>query len=401
MGKLASQRLAANAKQSLRYLRLVFNDFFVLALVFLLGALMFWYAQAMKTMPVGKSYYPPILAFLLWLPCLSGRLVTLLRPADQQFLLTQDRNFSAYLRPLYWYSLLLPTILLILMGGILFPFATIKIKLLVPSYLGLLLCLWLLKAAQLLLQAQSLYFGPRVPVWIVNLLLLAAAWLWTYSCWVSLLLLVITAALAAGANKRRQGEVIDWPGAIQAEARRKSRVYAFYSLFTDVDERQVVIKRRKWLDFLLPRRLRFETPQTFLYRRTLLRNPEYANLLARMTAFAWLISWLVQDYRWALGLSALVLLLTLYQLEPLGHAFDYQLLYQVMPINDYWQRRSLIRVLSLTLELQTLVIILGWAIVLPKQAMLGLYMIFLLAIAIFLVRIYLPLSLGGQNAIKK
>ena len=47
MDKLAKARLRANLKQSLQYLSLVFNDFFVLALLFLVGALMFWYVQSL------------------------------------------------------------------------------------------------------------------------------------------------------------------------------------------------------------------------------------------------------------------------------------------------------------------------------------------------------------------
>ncbi|MCH3904637.1 MAG: ABC transporter permease [Lactobacillus sp.] len=397
MYDLAKRRLKANFKQSLRYLSLVFNDFFVLALIFMLGALMFWYAQALKTMPVGQNFYKPLLAVLLWLPFLAGHFVTLFEPADEHFLLTQDRQLQSYLTPLFAYSMLLPTILLIAMGGILAPFALLKVQLPVVRYIGLLASIWILKIFQLSLQNKLLYFGWHCPLWVYNLLALATIILFTYNY--ALGISCFTVVLLLGVLGSRT--VFNWSLVIETESKRKEGVYAFYSLFTDVDEKQIVIKRRKWLDFLLPKRLGWETPQSFLYRRTLLRNPEYLNLLVRMTAFAWLVSWLVQDYRWALGLSALVVILTLYQLRSLEHVFDYHLMYRVMPIDSAWQRRSLIRVLSLTLELQAVVIIIGWAIVLPKQTMLFLYMIFLLAITVFLVRIYLPLSLGGKHETQK
>ena len=51
MRELANRRLSENLKQSVKYLTLVFNDFFILALIFLFGALMFWYAQAMRVIP--------------------------------------------------------------------------------------------------------------------------------------------------------------------------------------------------------------------------------------------------------------------------------------------------------------------------------------------------------------
>ncbi|MCT6891888.1 MAG: ABC transporter permease, partial [Lactobacillus sp.] len=92
MRDLAKRRLQENLRQSLKYLVLVFNDFFILALIFLFGALMFWYAQAMKTMPENLWYYRPLVGILLWLPLLIGKLVTLLKPADLQFLLPEDEN---------------------------------------------------------------------------------------------------------------------------------------------------------------------------------------------------------------------------------------------------------------------------------------------------------------------
>lgn len=400
MRELAKKRLAANAKQSLHYLSLVFNDFFILALIFLVGALMFWYAKALKTMPVGQGFYQPVLALLLWLPTLTGSLVTLLEPADRHFLLTQDRNLKAYLRPLFYYSLAWPTILLVLLAGILFPFATLKVPLAWGIYLTIVLLVWLLKVGQLLLQKQRLYFGRFIPVWGYNLLTLAIIWLLLSFHIVGFVLFCLLAVFLL-VSEKQTAPIFNWLLAIKIETNRKENVYTFYSLFTDVEEKQIVIKRHRWLDFLLPHRLSWETPQTFLYRRTLLRNPEYLNLLVRMTVFAGLISWLVQDYRWSLGLSALVLLLTLYQLRPLGHAFDYHLLYQVMPISPNWQQRSLIRVLSLASEIQTLLIICCWAIVLPKSTLLWLYMIFLMAVDVFLVRIYVPLTVGGKNEIKK
>ena len=76
MRDLAQSRLRRNTQQSLRYLRLVFNDFFVLALVFIAGAVMFWYAQALKSMPVGRWSYRPLVSASLWLPVLTGHVVT-------------------------------------------------------------------------------------------------------------------------------------------------------------------------------------------------------------------------------------------------------------------------------------------------------------------------------------
>ncbi len=77
---------------------------------------MFWYAEAMKTMPTNLWFYRPLVGFILWLPLLTGRLVTLIKEADMQFLFTQDEQMNEYLKPMYRYSLVLPFILEVLIG---------------------------------------------------------------------------------------------------------------------------------------------------------------------------------------------------------------------------------------------------------------------------------------------
>ena len=137
MRELAKKRLNENLKQSVKYLTLVFNDFFILALIFLVGALMFWYAEAMKTMPTNLWFYKPLTGFILWLPLLTGRFVTLIKEADMQFLFTQDEQMDEYLKPMHRYSLVLPFILEILLAGIVFPFATVKAGISVWNYIFL------------------------------------------------------------------------------------------------------------------------------------------------------------------------------------------------------------------------------------------------------------------------
>src|SRR5699024_12264667 len=132
-------------------------------------------------------------------------------------------------------------------------------------------------------------------------------------------------------TKKEKG-VFNWRYAIKTEQARKDRVYSIFSMFTDVAEKQVTIKRRRYLDFLLPKSLAKENRNLFLYRRSLLRNPEYLNLLVRMSVFAILGSWLVEDGRWALGLACFVVCLTVYPLLPMAAELDCKLMYRVYAI---------------------------------------------------------------------
>lgn len=364
MNNIAKKRLNENFKQSVKYLALVFNDFFILALIFLFGALMFWYAQAMKTIPSNLWFYKPLVGLLLYLPLLTGHLVTLIREADMQFLFTQDEQMGEYLRSLFRYSLILPFILEILLAGIVFPFANLKAGINSAGYLIFVVSLLILKCIQLLIEENNLYFRQKINLAWVNLGILIVAICGAYIFWLSLIIAIIAAIYLLNKSKTNKNKIFDWRYAIEEERSRKDRVYSIFSMFTDVKEKQVTIKRRKYLDFLLPKSLAKENPNKFLYRRSLLRNPEYLNLLVRMTAFSVLISWLVQDWKWALGLSALVVFLTVYQLLPLATEFDTNIMYRVYPISREKRGRDLVQVLSIALVLQWLIISVFWLVVL-------------------------------------
>ena len=162
MRELAKKRLSANFKQSTKYLALVFNDFFVLALIFIFGAVMFWYAKIMKVLPAGKWYYPLILAGILWIASLPGKLVTLFQEADRQFLFTQDDAVKDYLDEMRGYSRLLPAILIGITAAILYPFASLKVGLNGSNYLFLVLALYWGKMAEQQVVSQEFTFGHRV-----------------------------------------------------------------------------------------------------------------------------------------------------------------------------------------------------------------------------------------------
>nr|WP_242368390.1 ABC transporter permease [Lactobacillus intestinalis] len=370
MRELANKRLSENLKQSIKYLTLVFNDFFILALIFLFGALMFWYAQAMKTIPNNLWFYKPLVGIILFLPLLTGHLVTLIKDADMQFLFTQDEKMEDYLRPMYRYSLILPFILELLVAGILFPFATVKANISVWGYILMIITMLSLKDDQLIIEKRNLYFGKKINFWVSCLLALAVAILAAYSQTGALVISICGMFIEPNfqpmfGKRMNVKKFFDWRYAVDSEKARKDRVYSIFSMFTDVSEKQVTIKRRKYLDFLLPKSLGKENPNSFLYRRSLLRNPEYLNLLVRMTAFAVLISFLVQDWKWALGLSALVVFLTVYQLLPMATEFDGNIMYRVYPISTEHRGRSLVKVLNSALFLQWGIISAFWLIILP------------------------------------
>lgn len=389
MNELAKKRLSINFKQSLKYLMLVFNDFFIIALIFMFGALMFWYAQSMKTMPANLWFYKPIVVAVLWLPLLAGHLVTLVKKADLQFLFTQDEQMDDYLKPMLAYSLILPTILLLLVAGILFPFATVKAGISPLNYGLSVIIAFLFKFTQLEIEKKNLLFGNKISDWLINLLTLLVLSFGMYYPLIIIVGLGIVLSMV-GYFIARKNQMFDWRYAVNKEQARKNRVYALFSMFTDVEEKQVDIKRRKYLDFLLPKSLAKENPNKFLYRRSLLRNPENLNLFVRMTVFAILVSWLVQSWAWALGMSALVIFLTVYQLLPMVNEFDSNIMYRVYPIVRKNRGQDLVKVLTSGLLIQWLLIGVFWLLFLPIDLHLLEAIALLLVFTLLVTLIYLP-----------
>lgn len=389
MNELAKKRLSINFKQSLKYLMLVFNDFFIIALIFMFGALMFWYAQSMKTMPANLWFYEPIVGAVLWLPLLAGHLVTLVKKADLQFLFTQDEQMDDYLKPMLAYSLILPTILLLLVAGILFPFATVKAGISPLNYGLSVIIAFLFKFTQLEIEKKNLLFGNKISDWLINLLTLLVLSFGMYYPLIIIVGLGIVLSMV-GYFIARKNQMFDWRYAVNKEQARKNRVYALFSMFTDVEEKQVDIKRRKYLDFLLPKSLAKENPNKFLYRRSLLRNPENLNLFVRMTVFAILVSWLVQNWAWALGMSALIIFLTVYQLLPMVNEFDSNIMYRVYPIVRKNRGQDLVKVLTSGLLIQWLLISVFWLLLLPIDLHLLEAIILLLVFTLLVTLIYLP-----------
>lgn len=389
MNELAKKRLSINFKQSLKYLMLVFNDFFIIALIFMFGALMFWYAQSMKTMPANLWFYKPIVGAVLWLPLLAGHLVTLVKKADLQFLFTQDEQMDDYLKPMLAYSLILPTILLLLVAGILFPFATVKAGISPLNYGLSVIIAFLFKFTQLEIEKKNLLFGNKISDWLINLLTLLVLSFGMYYPLIIIVGLGIVLSMV-GYFIARKNQMFDWRYAVNKEQARKNRVYALFSMFTDVEEKQVDIKCRKYLDFLLPKSLAKENPNKFLYRRSLLRNPENLNLFVRMTVFAILVSWLVQNWAWALGMSALIIFLTVYQLLPMVNEFDSNIMYRVYPIVRKNRGQDLVKVLTSGLLIQWLLISVFWLLLLPIDLHLLEAIILLLVFTLLVTLIYLP-----------
>lgn len=391
MTELIKNRLNKNFKKQMHYLTLVFNDFFILALIFLFGALMFWYAQNIKKWPNNLWFYKPLLA-LIWTATLGiGHFATLFDRADEHFLFNQDNEMNNYFKPLYVHNMILPVVLIILVSGILLPFATMRAGFSIGGLVFIIVGLIVSKNLQFKLIVRSFYFNKHdyYNTWLflgINFLILYLSFLGYYPN--PLIYTTIAIAGWIGVDYLPRGKMFDWYKALDYEERRVDLLNNFYSMFTDVPDKKVRISRRKYLDFLI--KTVDQTPNTFIYQRVLLRDPEYSNLLIRMILFAILLVACLQDARWAIGSGALIIFLTLYQLIPLGTVYEHNMMYHVMPIPRSSRGQALRKVLQKGMILEWGLISLAIIIFSPQKLEAIGGILLLLALTFLLLYFYLP-----------
>lgn len=391
MNKVVKSRMDRNLKKQLRYLSLIFNDFFVLALIFLFGAFMFWYAQNIKKWPVGLWFYSPLIALIFTITMGFGNLATLIKEPDEYYLFNQDEEMKAYFKPLLRYSMILPIILIILVSSLLFPFVTISNKQSFVSLICITLGSILAKNLQFNLIIRNFYFDKKFNYnyWLFLLANFLFILLGLKTMTVIYLIIVVVFRIAIKFLPNEKA--FDWYSAVEYEERRRDTLDSFYSMFTDVAEKKVKISRRKYLDFLLS--FKNQTPNTYLYQRALLRDPEYSNLLIRMTTFSLLLSMIIQDYLWATVLGALVIFLTIYQLIPLGTVYEHNMMYHVQPIPFASRAKDLGYVLQKAMLLQWVIISLGILIFSPEKSNAMIATLVLLVFVLLLLYAYLTVRI--------
>ncbi len=247
------------------------------------------------------------------------------------------------------------------MAGVVFPFAFIKAQLTASTYGAMIGALFLSKYSQLRLAARQLYFNQPKLAALIHLGTLALVILIAYSQ----LWFLAVLSLGWGYLWHSSSDEVNWLGAIAQEQQRKNTIYAIYAMFTDVPERQLAIKRRRYLDWLLAWPKKTPNPNLFLYQRLFLRNPAYLSLVSQMVCFSVLLSLLVANGIWNLGLAMLVAFLTVYQLAPLIQAYDYQLMYLVLPIDPATRHRAGIQVIAAAINGYGWLVGLSWLCLLP------------------------------------
>ncbi len=401
-------RLKQHLRQQNKYLRYVFNDHLILAAVFVVGALAFWYSNALQKISQPLWWAQPIVIIILALVLLIGRLATLLVKADQIFLLPKEAQLGRYLKQAQHYSLALPAFVMVFAGLVLTPFVLLATTISPWQWLGLMLSLFVFKDLDLrllmsqLLRDQADRQLPIKRIWLV----LGAVVSWVLGFYVYGGLALILAILANLWWRWTQTKILpttrlNWRLVIEQEASRQFRILRFYNLFVDVPEVGGHVVSNRLIDRCL-KWWQQRQPGTFsyLYQRAFLRRTDYLNIWLRFLVIGMVLLALIQQPVVVALLFLLFIYLAGYQLLPLFHHFDHNPLTQLYPTTLAERQRDFERLLRILLLGQwlgySLMLLLngqqlGWLVVS------GLIVAGLVLIIAFL-RFYLPSRLAKKRS---
>ena len=343
MKDLFLKRKQAFHKECVGYLRYVLNDHFVLFLLVLIGFLAYQYSQLLQHFP--ENHWP-ILLFLGIVSVLLlawGGIATYMEGPDKLFLLVSEEEVKSHLKGQTVRSLVFWLFV-----------QTLFLLLFVPLFLAM---------------------GYGFPVFLIYVVLLGVGKYLLFR---------------QKASKFYTETGLNWDYVIAQESKRKQVLLRFFALFTQVKGVSNSVKRRAYLDFIL--RTVQKVPSKIwqnLYLRSYLRNGDLFALSLRLLLLSLLALLFIEQAWIATAVVVLFNYLLLFQLLALYHAFDYQYLTQLFPLEKGEKEKGLKQiVLGVGSAVLLLELLVGAVVFQEKIALLA-----LVGASLFLQLFYLPYQL--------
>ncbi|MCM6843280.1 ABC transporter permease [Latilactobacillus curvatus] len=401
MQALWQKRVQKHIQEQVKYLRLVFNDHFVIAIIFLLGALGYTYANAVKGLDPQVWWLKPVLSLVLLAAVSFGRLATLLKEADSVFLLPKESGLVTYLKSARLYSSWLPLIAMAFVTLLVAPLLLITKT--VPAWhiAVALITLVIIKDRRFSIQLRQWYQADETQATkglslILDLAIIASQ---LYQ-WLNLVGVLVALGLAYYQRQQlarvQKTQLFDWLAAVGAEDSRMGRIYRLYNLFTDVPGLSSQVKRRRYLDGLLkPITAKPANTYLYLYARGFLRGTEFSGLYIRLVVLGGIILCFSHIWWLSLALGLLLIYLVGFQLLPFYNQYDQIIFTHLYPVPTTKRIQAFSQLMRTLLLLQALLFSVILLVTLGMTIQVGLSVLALFVLVIGFVQFYLPKRLGA------
>ena len=321
--ELFETRVRKYQKKSMKYMRYVLNDHFLIVLFFLFGFIMVQYSSWIQSIRVLELPLLGLIGALLASVPFFGGVATLLEPADGIFLSVVGQDFKAYLQKAIRRSWMLPILVMLAATGIIFPIVAQAFG----TNLSMFVKLFLLQVffKDLLFRCTKyayrgvLHFTwmEKLGIYMIAVVNFFGMFLWISEGW-SMVLLVIPVLLSIFVEQYygKAAFVYQFDKMIEMELERQQRIYRLFALFVDVPMlHKPHAHRRTYLDSVLKMLVGNQpSGHRYLVSRTVIRTSQYMSLLLQLAVVSFVVALFSQPYYWNFIVNALLMMLLGFQL---------------------------------------------------------------------------------------
>ncbi|MBF1726355.1 MAG: ABC transporter permease [Streptococcus sp.] len=395
--ELFETRVRKYQKKSMKYMRYVLNDHFLIVLFFLFGFIMVQYSSWIQSIRVLELPLLGLLGALLASVPFFGGVATLLEPADGIFLSVVGQDFKAYLQKAIRRSWMLPILVMLASTGIIFPIVAQAFG----TNLSMFVKLFLLQVffKDLLFRCTKYaYRGVLHFTWMekLGIYMIAVAnffgmFLWISEGW-SIVLLVIPVLLSIFVEQYygKAAFVYQFDKMIEMELERQQRIYRLFALFVDVPMlHKPHAHRRTYLDGVLKMLVGNQpSGHRYLVSRTVIRTSQYMSLLLQLAVVSFVVALFSQPYYWNFIVNALLMMLLGFQLVGVIQSANTQNSHFASLVDSKTRLQDDLSVLMLTMVVSGIVI--GISSAIGMRELIGLVgIVFYPIFGVFFTQFYL------------
>ena len=395
--ELFETRVRKYQKKSMKYMRYVLNDHFLIVLFFLFGFIMVQYSSWIQSIRVLELPLLGLLGALLASVPFFGGVATLLEPADGIFLSVVGQDFKAYLQKAIRRSWMLPILVMLASTGIIFPIVAQAFG----TNLSMFVKLFLLQVffKDLLFRCTKYaYRGvfhftwmEKLGIYMIAVVNFFGMFLWISEGW-SMVLLVIPVLLSIFVEQYygKAAFVYQFDKMIEMELERQQRIYRLFALFVDVPMlHKPHAHRRTYLDGVLKMLVGNQpSGHRYLVSRTVIRTSQYMSLLLQLAVVSFVVALFSQPYYWNFIVNALLMMLLGFQLVGVIQSANTQNSHFASLVDSNTRLQDDLSVLMLTMVASGIVI--GISSAIGMRELIGLVGIFFYPIfGVFFTQFYL------------
>ena len=395
--ELFETRVRKYQKKSMKYMRYVLNDHFLIVLFFLFGFIMVQYSSWIQSIRVLELPLLGLLGALLASVPFFGGVATLLEPADGIFLSVVGQDFKAYLQKAIRRSWMLPILVMLAATGIIFPIVAQAFG----TNLSMFVKLFLLQVffKDLLFRCTKyayrgvLHFTwmEKLGIYMIAVVNFFGMFLWISEGW-SIVLLVIPVLLSIFVEQYygKAAFVYQFDKMIEMELERQQRIYRLFALFVDVPMlHKPHAHRRTYLDGVLKMLVGNQpSGHRYLVSHTVIRTSQYMSLLLQLAVVSFVVALFSQPYYWNFIVNALLMMLLGFQLVGVIQSANTQNSHFASLVDSNTRLQDDLSVLMLTMVVSGIVI--GISSAIGMRELIGLVgIVFYPIFGVFFTQFYL------------